>query len=577
MPAGSGCRSLFNRKRRDTSVTEEIQNAPPHLSAEILFATQLVTDTQNTSFQTLELMRKDQPLVQLVPSKETTSANTTELIFGKNTRLSDDKRTLLADLDGYPILSQKTCEKVDVILVEIIPLVTISGDEMQALITLYPPISDCPELSGELLIEILADNRVRFGLSPQHLNSLLLRCREEQCLLKDEVVAQGLLPLDGKDSFLRFSIEVGPLPGKLMGNGKIDFRERKMFVGVTKGQKIATRIPATNGTPGINVSGDEILQTPGKNFPVNISDDAEYDEETGIIHASHGGILSMVNENSIKVCAKQVISGNIDYSTGNIESHDAVEIDGTILPGFKVSTHGDLLLNGNARSATIKCNGNLVVKGGILGDKCKVKVKGDADFSFMEQGRLRAEGKVIIRKQAYYTRIMADGEIHCEETCQIMSGVLMSGASLNLGNVGSPNAPAALLAAGVAPGRYLRYLNMRAKLRDIEQERLLFLQRFGLKKNLPQRESLEKSIDTLYQDMNKLNLIPGTSTANEESGVEYLRRISITVHGTVFSGTELQIGNVTKTLEHNLSAVRFVLDKYESSFIESNLQGDSTE
>jgi uncharacterized protein len=520
----------------------------------------------------MELVRKDQPLVQLLPPPAgDPQPRPSELVPGKHTRLSDDKCSLLAEIDGYPMLSKKASKGFDLIMISLIPLVSFSEDKMQAAVSLYPPVSNCPELTGELLFDILTFHEVRFGMTREYLNELLTRCKKERSLLKNETVARGLLPLDGKDSFLRFDIEVGPLPGKVLGNGKIDFRERKMFVGVTKGQIIATRVPPTDGTPGINVLGDEVPQLPGKILPITVSDDAEYDEESGVIRAIRSGILSLVNENSIKVCAKQVIPGNIDYSTGNIESQNAVEISGTILPGFKVKTKGDLLLCGNVRSATIKCKGNLVVKGGILGKRCKVKVGGDADISFMEQGRLRVKGRVIIRKQAYYSKIMADGDIHCTESSQIMAGFMMSGASLNLGNVGSANSPPALLAAGIAPGRYQRYLKMRSQLRDIEEERLTFLQRHGLKQKVRQRESLEEAIYNLHQDMAKLNLIPGTDPSTPESGAEYLRTITITVQGSIFSGTELQIGNATTTIETDFKGVRFSLDTNSTTFIETQL------
>lgn len=549
---------------------KELRN-PNTLTPTILYQTESVRDAQDASFKISELVRRNQAIVQLTETSQTPVTTTTELVYGKNTRLSEDQRTLLANVDGYPVLSKKTSKKITVILVEIIPLVAISKDKMEASLTLYPPVNGVPELNTTELYEILIDNNIRFGLSHEHLSSLLERSKNERIFFQNEPIAHGILPLNGKDSYLRFAIEVGPLPGKLLGNGKIDFRERKMFVGVTKGQTIATHVPATIGTPGINVEGDEIRQNPGKDIPVTISDDAEYDLVSGVIRAKHGGILSLVNENSIKVCAKQLISGNIDYHTGNIESHNAVEIGGTILPGFTVNTNGDLLLGGNARSATINCRGNLVIKGGIIGEKCRVRVKGDADLRFIEQGHLRTEGKVIIRKQAYYSRILADNEIHCEESSQIMAGVLISGRSLNLGNVGSPNAPPAMLAAGVAPERYLQYLSMRAKLRDIEQERLLFLQRFGLHKKIALRKSLEESIEALYQDMSQLNLTPGTSINREGRGLKYLKKITITVHRTVFSETELHIGNITRTLKDDYTSVQFSLDPDQNSIINNPL------
>ncbi|HID69759.1 MAG TPA: DUF342 domain-containing protein [Desulfobacterales bacterium] len=513
-------------------------------------------------------MRAGKALVQLKNPGAICPAKPFELMNGEHTLLSEDKKTLLTEVDGYPVLSQKTTREVDLIAVSMIPLLSLSEDKMQADISLFPPVNDCPELTGKILFDILTEKGIRIGLELENLENLLARCKNEKVILRNETIARGLLPINGKDSFLRFAIEIGPLPGKMMGNGKIDFRERKMFVGVKKKQIIATRIAATNGTPGVNVLGEEVPQTPGKNLPVVISDDTEFDEESGIIRATRRGILSLVNENSIKVCAKQVISGNIDYSTGNIESQDAVEIGGTILPGFKVTTHGDLLLGGNARSAAINCHGNLVVKGGIIGKQCDINVQGDADFNFMEQGRLRANGKTIIRKQAYYCKIMADGDIHCKENSQIMAAVLMSGANLSVGNVGSPKSPPARLAAGVSPDHYLRYLEMQYQLRSIEQERLTFLQRHGMNKKTALRESLEESINTLYHEMATLNLIPNSA---DDSGLEYIQKITITVKGTIFSGTELQIGNATTTIHKHLRAVCFSLDKYTLALTRTSL------
>lgn len=569
--------SLATEPRTDRigkqSVSDNTTDTAPLLVPLFLFHTETVTDTSNNSFETMELVRKSHPIVQLVPpsSKEKAPSRPFELVTGKHTLLSDDKCSLLAEVDGYPLLAKKSTKQFDLIMVSLLPLVSISENKMEAMVNLYPPVSNCPELTGETLFEILTDNGVHFGINREYLSKLLTRCKTERSLLTNEIIARSLLPMDGKDSFLRFEVEVGPLPGKVLGNGKIDFRERKMFVGVNKGQTIATQIPPTDGTPGVNVLGDQIPQTPGKILPITISDDTEFDQESGIIRATQSGILSLVNDTSIKVCAKQVIPGNIDFSTGNIESQDAVEISGTILPGFTVNTHGDLLLGGNVRSAEIKCQGNLVIKGGILGKQCNVTVDGDADINFMEQGRLRAKGKVILRKQAYHTRVMADGEIYCPEGSQVMASFIMSAASLHLGNVGSINSPPALLAAGIAPGRYLRYLKIRSQLRELEEKRLIFLQRHGLKEKIKERESLEETILNLHRDMTKINLIPGTDATTPGGGAEYLKTIAITVQGAIFSGTELQIGNATTIMKQDLRGIRFSLGTNNSTFIETSL------
>lgn len=549
--------------------SETTENVPPSLVAEILFQTEKITAVDGTCTDSAELVRKDTPLVRLSPTQKPESMPLPcILVEGENSYLSDDKTEIFSRVDGYPLLTKSTKKGVEQLLLSITPFCNISADKMVADISLFPPVKGGMELGRELIKEILAEHDIRFGFSEDHIQTLLSRCKEGRSKLLREPVARGLLPMNGKDSFLRFAIEVGPFPGKILGNGKIDFRDRKMFVGVKEGQTIATRIPATSGTPGLNVSKEQVAPVPGQDLSVIVSDDAMYNDVTNTITASKSGILSMVGENSIKVCAKQVISGNIDYSTGNIESHDAVEISGTILPGFKVITHGDLLLGGNASSAIITCKGNLVIKGGIQGSQCKVKVDGDADFSFMEKGRLRVQKNVIIRKQAYYTRIMADGDILCAEKSQIMAGELLCGGSITLGSVGSSNSPTALIAAGVSPGIYLRYLRQRSQLHDSTEELALFLQRFGLEKKVEERESLEESIRILKREMRQLDLIPGTTKAEKES---HISTISITVQGTLFPGTEIQIGNTTKTTRHVRQRIRFSLEKESRNFVESEL------
>ncbi len=542
------------------------------LVPQILFQTEQIITSNGETIESAEIIRKDTPLIRLISSEYFEDTDeiipSCTLVEGENSYLSDDRTVIFSKVDGFPTLTRSSNKGTDQYLLSITPLCHISSDKMMADISLFPPVKEGIELHSALIKEIFVENEIRFGVNTKHIQELLDTCKTKKCKILRQPVAKGLLPINGKDSFLRFAIEIGPLPGKILGNGKIDFRERKMFVGVKKGQTIATRISATAGTPGLNVCEEQIKQIPGRDLPVIVSDDASYDEETGIITASKNGILSMVGDNSIKVCSKQVISGNIDYSTGNIESHDSVEISGTILPGFKVVTHGDLLLGGNARSATIECRGNLVIKGGIRGQQSNVKVDGDADFSFMEKGRLRVKGNVIVRKQAYYTKIMVDGDIVCTEKSQIMSGELLCGGNMTLGSVGSANSPPALIAAGVSPGRYIRYLNLRSQLIDNNEELTLFLQRFGVTKKIQERKSLNETIRLLKREMRQLDLRPGAIKTERD---QYINTISIKVQGTLFAGTEIQIGNATKTIHYDHRKVLFSLERKSGDLVETEL------
>lgn len=537
------------------------------LYPDILFHSEIISNKKegSPSFESVELVRKNTPLVTLREATKGLPQQSIRLLNGEHTVLSENNDSLLAAVDGYPFLSRKKGADGETLSVSMVPLITTTDDKMEAFITLYPSVAGSSALTGEQLFQILQDNGIQFSLNAEQLQQLVYRCNQEPEIPTAQTVARGVLPLHGRDSFLRFDIEVGPLPGTVQGNGKIDFRERKMFVGVKKGEVIAVKIPATPGTPGVNVLGKEIPQQEGKDISVTVSDDAEYDEASGIIRALRSGILSLVNETSIKVCAKQIISGDIDFSTGNIESKDAVEISGSVLPGFEVRTHGDLLIGGSVRSAVIRCGGNLVIKGGIIGDHGEIRVHGDADFNFIEQGRIKSGGRVIIRKQSYHSTIMADGDIHCHENSQLISGLLLSGGSISLGSVGSSNSPPAVLAAGVEPEHYLRFMEIRSRLREAEKELHLWLQRHGQQAKGSHRQSLEESIHELEHNLQGISLTPGVDSPTPEEIMNSQRGVSIIVHGTIFSGTKLQIGNTSRTTERDFKAIRFLVDTAGSS------------
>ncbi len=544
-------------------MTDSAPAKPPFNTTKLFFHSSVIPAKDDTPpLETVELVRREHPIVTLLhASPEPAKKHSCHLRCGSRTRLADDEQTLIAETDGYPLVSRKTQGDSEEITVSIAPLLTVADDKMEAFVTLYPPVADCPPLDSETLLSILQDSGIQFGLHPPLLQDLLTRCSSEQQILTKETAARGLPPIHGRDSFLRFDIEIGPLPGKILGDGRIDFRERKMFVGIQKGEVIATLIPPTSGSPGVTVFGDKIPQIQGRELKVGVSGDAEFDATTGVVRALQSGILSMVNENSITVCAKQVIPGDVDFNTGNIESKDALEVNGSILPGFRVNTFGDLFVGGSIRSACVRCRGNLVIQEGIMGDSGQIRVKGDADFKFIEQGKIRCGGRAIIHKQAYYSRVLASGDILAHEKSIVIGGMLLSGKSMNLGTVGSPNAPPALLAAGISPERYLEYLKIRSHLEEQEEALHIWLQRHGQKSEDPGREALEAAVSAFKQTIRDLNLSPEKPGDSPEAHRQQLDAVTIKINKTLYAGTRIQIGDESLEIPSDLDAVCFRLNR----------------
>ena len=83
---------------------------------------------------------------------------------------------------------------------------------------------------------------------------------------------------------------------------------------------------------------------------------------------------------------------------GNIESKDSVDIKGNVQSGFHIKAKGDLLIGGNVEGATLATKGNVVVRGGLLGESTKLETLGDADINFTERDKLSPVAKLLFEK-----------------------------------------------------------------------------------------------------------------------------------------------------------------------------------
>lgn len=502
----------------------------------------------------------DEPLAFTGTAGKTRPSKPVILFAGPHTELSAAGDALFATVAGYPQVVKERVADQEKLTITIVPLVCISADGMEAAITLYPPPSGSPLLSVDEMVELLGREGICYGLNREILQDALERSRSERKIISGILVAMGLRPIPGIDASLRFDLEVGSIPGKMLGDGRIDFHERRMFTGVRKGQRIAVKVPATKGTPGSDVLGKPIAQREGKDLRVRAGDNVVFDEASGEIRAMRSGVLTVV-QNTIKVTPKLTIAGDIDLKTGNIDAQDAVEIGGTVQPGFQVKAHGDLLISGGIRSAIVRSRGNVVVREGAGGRQTTIHAAGDIDIAFVEQVGMTAGGSIVIRKNIYHSRIFAGGDIVCRTDSRVFGGILMAGGNLVVGGVGSDTAPPTLIAAGTDGKRYLRHEALSQEIHEKEEELEHCLQLHGHNSGLPFHQIMTGELEEMHRELERLNLASDIRDETAEDSAQKLRGRAITVQGLVHAGTQLRIGNVTMVLETSMTACKFTLSK----------------
>lgn len=490
---------------------------------------------------------------------------------------SEDESGLVASVPGYPKIRKirRSDEPEPITVISIEPVLKISPDNMLVTLVIHPPLDAGHSLLHEDLDALLEDQNIVFGIDQTAIDEAKLFLHSDEKEFRSFVIARGQNVGNSVDAYLRYDMEIGPIAGKILEDGSIDFRERRIMVAVSAGQCIATKISAIQGTPGINVYGEQTPAPAGKDLKIDLLNDVKFSPETLQVTASKNGVLSIVNNNVIKVCSHQILQSDIDFVTGNIESMNCITIRGSVQPGFKVTAAGDVEISGSVMSARVVSQGNLVVKGGITGKNSYLESQGDADINFIEQGTLKCGGMAVVRKQSYYSDITAGSDIRCHQASKIIGGSIIAEGNITIGEVGSENSPPSFIAAGVIAERLRHFNTLKASIVEQQDAIIRWLQRYHGSSSSKKVKGMEKELADTKLLLLRMNMIPGTGIYSKagnpdddktEPGEEYssaggiaIDKIKIDVIGTIYAGTRIQIGNCPMIIEKTVSFRQFKL------------------
>jgi hypothetical protein len=549
-----------------------------HFSSQLL---KIGEDYTNDKITVSELVRAGQLLADFPNFHRFAARGFVKAVLenGDYTDFSEDGESILATASGYPKI--KKIRRPDcpdwITMLSIEPLFVVSPDKMKVSLALHPPLDNGHSLRQDEIETLLAEEAIVFGINHEALGNVKIFIARKEKEFRKFVIACGRPVGQSTDAYLRYEMEIGPIAGTLLDNGSIDFRDRRIMVGVSAGQVIATKISARQGEPGINVYGEETAAREGRDIKVEVHNDARFSPETMQVTATRDGVLSVVGNNVIKVLSHKTITGDIDYETGNVESMNAITILGSIQPGFVVTAGGDLKITGNIVSATARCDGNMVVRGGTTGKNSRLQVKGDADINFIEQGTLQCGGIAVIRKQSYYSEITAGADIRCHDSSILMGGRLIAQGNITLGSVGAENSTPSVIAAGTVFDRLEHLQQLKTSVVEQQDAIIQWLQRYrGSSRSKKVRQMEQQLADTKLLLL-RVNLIPGTGRYSRVAGPEdpatvktdaddynseggiAIEDITIDVMGTIFAGTVIRIGNRSMKLEKTVSNRQFKL------------------
>jgi len=222
-------------------------------------------------------------------------------------------------------------------------------------------------------------------------------------------VALGTAAKTGLDARIEELVEIDPnARPPVNADGSVDFKNIETFKQIVKGETIARRYPPTPGEDGVDVYGKAIKGYAGADKVLPEGENTEKTEDNKYLIAAVGGFLY---RNKDKICIGEVllISGNVNYTTGNIKYRGSVSIKGNVQPDFTVEANGDIYIKGEVESATIISRGGSIrIDKGVFGKtRCRLQAKNEIHCLFAQQVEIESQKEVKVIKHLLHAQVNA--------------------------------------------------------------------------------------------------------------------------------------------------------------------------
>ena len=476
------------------------------------------------------------------------------LAVGSNVKLSEDRRLYESCCYGY-------LSVVNGVL-SVLPPLRLSEDQMSAWLVALPQLSPGQGPEPADLLSLLAEEEVSHGIDEELIAEL--------CHSFDPgkggylLVAQGQEPEDGQDGELVFCHSRQQQPGLERQDGSIDLRELNLVQTVDDGEAIATLTPPTFGVAGFTLMGEELPAAPGEDLKVEGKENVlleEQDEDGKILFVAQCAGLIRYQDGKISVEPVFQIKGNVDFSTGNVDVQCALEVTGNVCADFHIDASRDVLIGGTVEhGAQITVNGNLEVKGGIIGEKTEVTVLGDLQAGFIQNAKVVVKGNLQVKEYIYDATVRVVGDINVgpgsgKRGGSIVGGVVCGSGNLTVKSSSSPSNVPTTIALEPPPHLLAKLLRLKKETRKYDSSILKIMRTLDLRtinsneikellaKQSPERRELYVKILGQLSDMIKYQ--QRAEQAKLELGrtlKKVMESVSIQVSETCYGNTKVRMG-----------------------------------
>ena len=500
---------------------------------------------------------------------------------GEHTHISDDGTECVADIYGYVGIDQ---ERID-----LISPIWVSPDQTAAHFVNLPQLGDTRVPSYDEIDQLLERAEIRFGTDHQ---AIAVLCEKmAQGLPTDLIVpvARSRAPESGVDGHFDYAVEVEPQPVTFLEDGSVDFKALTLAPLLEPGQLIGANIPAQPGIPGMDIRGRELKARDGQDVAVDVGQNVRLVREKGHPDryvAEIEGELAQVDRRrqsppvlQLAVHETKTVAGDVDYHTGNIDYPGNVHIQGSVRAGFTVKAEGNVVVGDSLDDgARVTAGANVAVKNGIIGEKTRVAAAGGVYAKFVNEAKVRAKGEVVVSEYILNASVQSADSVSVLGLSQspnrgmIAGGFVVAGQEIQAQRIGTESAGPTNLVAGVDPALLQQGTNLkkwidkyqaviRKMLRALEVESVDPAKIKGILYNLlltaqgPRRKAVGAAVKDLVELQSRCAKSVAERKQLEQRARELALAGAIVVAGTVAVGTVLRIGEHSRVIREDASAV----------------------
>jgi uncharacterized protein len=287
----------------------------------------------------------------------------------------------------------------------------VSSDQTFGALSLIPRLPDRHFHEREIL-SFLEEKRIVHGIDSQRIAELVDQVNSSRKGVQDELIAVGTPPIQPRDARVEYHFKTDKsLELKQDERGQIDFKELGLINNVEKGQLLATKYPAKEGTPGTDIFGDIVGVHAAKDTNFATGKNVSISEDGLTCIATREGQV-FLKSRILNVSPIYTVAHDVDLNTGNISFNGTIVVHGNVLSGFTLKARENITVKGVVEGATLIAGGNIYIREGIKGRGTgRVQCKGELVTSFIESGNIECHGNMQVQTSIINSNVICYSKV----------------------------------------------------------------------------------------------------------------------------------------------------------------------